>query len=124
MTARQSSTNAATSRTIEKTTAAVGATAPVTSGRCRVRCMTASMSRSTTMFAALAPPAESAPPTSVATINHHSGTPFAATTIVGSVVTSSSSMIRGLVSATYALSLSLAERRGIRTVVTCAISQV
>ncbi len=76
------------------------------------------------MFAALAPPAESVPPTSVATINHHPGMPFAATTIVGSVVTSSSSMIRGFVSATYALSLKLAERRGIKTVVTCAISQV
>ena len=79
--------------------AALGVTAPVTIGRCRVRCMTASMSRSTTMLAALAPPADRAPPTRVATISHHFGMPRSATTIVGSVVTRSSSMIRGLVSA-------------------------
>jgi hypothetical protein len=33
-------------------------------------------------------------------------------------------MILGLVSAKYALSLTLMDRRGIKTVVTCAISQV
>ena len=104
-----------------KTAAAIGVTAPVTIGRCRVRCMTASMSRSTTMLAALAPPAERAPPTRVATISHHFGIPRSATTIVGSVVTRSSSMIRGLVSATYALSLKLIDRRGASAVVSCTI---
>ena len=74
--------------------------APVTRGRWRVRCMTLSMSRSTTMLMALAPPAASAPPTSVATISQTDGTPRLATIMVGSVVTSSSSMMRGLVSAT------------------------
>ena len=58
------------------------------------------MSRSTYMLMALAPPAASAPPMTVATISHSGGMPCSATTIVGTVVTSSSSMIRGLVSAT------------------------
>ena len=39
------------------------------------------------------------PPTPVATISHTDGTPRWATNIVGTVVTSRSSMIRGLVSA-------------------------
>ena len=58
------------------------------------------MSRSITMFVALAPPAASVPPTTVATISHTDGTPRSATNMVGTVVTRSSSMIRGLVSAT------------------------
>ncbi len=74
--------------------------APVTSGRFLVRFMSRSMSRSTTMLMALAPPAASVPPTSVATISQTGGRPRCATTIVGTVVTSSSSMIRGLVRAT------------------------
>ena len=74
--------------------------APVTSGRLRVRCISLSMSRSTTMLMALAPPAANAPPSRVATISHTGGRPRWATIMVGSVVTSSSSMIRGLVSAT------------------------
>ena len=73
---------------------------PVTSGRRCVRFITASMSRSITMLRALAPPAASVPPASVATTSQSRGIPRAATTIVGTVVTSSSSMIRGLVSAT------------------------
>ena len=77
-------------------------TAPVTSGRSLVRSISASMSRSTYMLMALAPPAASVPPSTVATISHSGGTPPWATTIVGTVVTSSSSMMRGLVSATYA----------------------
>ena len=58
------------------------------------------MSLSATMFRALAPPAASEPPTRVASTSHPEGRPRAATTIVGTVVTSSSSTIRGLVSAT------------------------
>ena len=58
------------------------------------------MSRSTTMLMALAPPAARAPPARVATMSHSGGRPRWATTMVGSVVTSSSSMMRGLVSAT------------------------
>ena len=99
-TASHSSTNAATSRHSAKTSAAVGVMAPVTSGRFLVRFIRRSMSRSTTMFMALAPPAASAPPTSVATINQTGGRPRWATTMVGSVVTSRSSMMRGLVRAT------------------------
>ena len=60
------------------------------------------MSRSRYMLAALAPPAESVPPTSVATTSRSEGQPPAATTIVGTVVTSSSSIMRGLVRATKA----------------------
>ena len=72
---------------------------PVTSGRPLVRSMTASMSRSTYMLMALAPPAANAPPSTVLRINHPDGSPRAATIWVGTVVISSSSMMRGLVSA-------------------------
>ena len=72
---------------------------PVTSGRRFVRSMIASISRSITMLKVLAPPAASVPPASVATISQRPGIPFAATTMVGIVVTSKSSMIRGLVRA-------------------------
>ena len=58
-----------------------------------------SMSRSRTMFRALAPPAARAPPTMVSAMSETDGTPLRATNIVGRVVTSSSSMILGLVSA-------------------------
>ena len=64
--------------------------------------MIASMSRSITMLKVFAPPAASVPPSER---RHHQtssrGMPFAATTIVGMVVTSRSSFIRGLVSARY-----------------------
>jgi hypothetical protein len=40
------------------------------------------------------------PPTNVATISQNPGIPFAATTMVGMVVTSNNSMMRGLVRAT------------------------
>ena len=72
---------------------------PVTSGRRFVRSIRASMSRSITMLKALAPPAASVPPTNVATMSHSRGKPFAATIMVGTVVTNSSSIILGLVSA-------------------------
>ena len=81
------------------TSASVGCTTPVTRGRCWVRCITLSMSRSTYMLMALAPPAASVPPRTVATIRLSGGMPRAATTMVGTVVTRRSSMIRGLVSA-------------------------
>ncbi len=58
------------------------------------------MSRSMNMLMAFAPPAASDPPTSVATISPMDGNPRWATTMVGSVVTKSSSTIRGLVRAT------------------------
>ena len=59
------------------------------------------MSRSTYMLMALAPPAASVPPTSVhAASSASDGQPRSASTIVGIVVISSSSMIRGFVSAT------------------------
>ena len=73
---------------------------PLASGRLRVRAITRSMSRSTYMLMALAPPAASVPPSTVAAISHSDGMPRSATIIVGTVVTSSSSMMRGLVSAT------------------------
>ena len=52
------------------------------------------------MLMALAPPAASVPPTNVASISQSEGRPRRATTMVGKVVTSSNSMIRGLVRAT------------------------
>ena len=60
------------------------------------------MSRSRYMLAALALPADNVPPTSVASTSPAEGHPRAATNMVGTVVISSSSMIRGLVSATKA----------------------
>ena len=51
------------------------------------------------MFTALAPPADNVPPITVAAINQSDGTPRSATTMVGTVVTSNNSMMRGLVRA-------------------------
>jgi hypothetical protein len=62
--------------------------------------MTASMSRSTYMLMALAPPAARVPPSRVQNISATDGRPRSAITIVGRVVTRSSSMICGLVRAT------------------------
>jgi hypothetical protein len=98
-TSTQSSTKATTSRATANSRAWPGSISPVTSGRPRVRVITLSMSRSAYMLMALAPPAARAPPTRVATTSHTGGSPRAATTMVGRVVTSSSSMIRGLVRA-------------------------
>ena len=100
LTSRHSSTNATTSRLRAKTRAAGGLTAPVTRGRFWVRCISRSMSRSTYMLMALAPPAARVPPTQGGHHQPTDGRPRWATIIVGSVVTSSSSMIRGLVRAT------------------------
>jgi hypothetical protein len=51
------------------------------------------------MLNVLAPPAASVPPISVTAISPHDGHPPSASTIVGTVVISRSSMMRGLVSA-------------------------
>ena len=77
-----------------------GAISPVTKGLFFVRSIKASMSRSINMLMALAPPAAKDPPTKVIAINHTDGQPPAATTIVGTVVISNNSMIRGFVNAT------------------------
>ena len=58
------------------------------------------MSRSMSMLKVLAPAAASVPPTTVSTTRAADGTPRAATNMGGTVVTKSSSMMRGLVSAT------------------------
>ena len=76
-----------------------GLISPVTKGRPCVRTMSLSISRSTYMLYALAPPAASAPPNNVMSTNVVAGQPPSANTIVGTVVISSSSMMRGLVSA-------------------------
>jgi hypothetical protein len=83
-----------------KVSAARAVSRPLARGRFRVRSITRSMSRSTTMFMALAPPAASVPPMTVAATSQRDGRPRSATIMVGTVVTSSSSMIRGLVRAT------------------------
>ncbi len=95
-----SSTKATTSRVTAKIRALRGAMTPVTRGRLAVRCISLSMSRSTYMLMALAPPAASVPPSSVATMSQTPGRPPWARIIVGSVVMRRSSMIRGLVRAT------------------------
>ena len=97
-----SQANAATLRPMPNQSALRGATAWRGSGRWRVRRMTSSMSRSTYMLIAFAPPAARVPPTMTAATSHSDGTPRSASTMVGTVVTSSSSMMRGFMSATYA----------------------
>jgi hypothetical protein len=52
------------------------------------------------MLMAFAPPAARVPPMTTAATSHSDGTPRSARTIVGTVVTSSSSMMRGFMSAT------------------------
>jgi hypothetical protein len=92
--------NAATSIVTANVSPARGEMRPLAMGRLRVRAITLSMSRSTYMLMALAPPAARVPPTTVQAISHTGGRPRWATIMVGTVVTSSSSMMRGLVSAT------------------------
>ncbi len=67
------------------------------SGRLRVLRITSSMSRSRYMLIALAAPAASEPPTRVASTSQSEGTPPSASTIAGTVVMSSNTMIRGFV---------------------------
>ena len=68
------------------------------SGRRSVRFITLSISASATQFSVLAPPAASIPPTRVLRIRIRSAEPREASSMAGMVVTSSSSMTRGLVS--------------------------
>src|SRR5665213_1168339 len=70
------------------------------------------------MLNAFAPPAASVPPTRVTTMSHRLGKPFAATIIVGTVVTSSSSMMRGFVRARYPLRTSVVEKEEVAETVT------
>jgi hypothetical protein len=84
---------------IAKTRAFRGAMRPVTKGRVFVRSMRASMSRSMYILIAFAPPAAKEPPIKVIRIRLSAGHPSSATTIVGTVVMSNNSMIRGFVSA-------------------------
>ena len=95
-----SHTPAITSNPTEKTNAFLGEISPVTIGRPFVRFMILSMSRSTYMFTAFDPPAANVPPIMVATISHKLGRPLAATIIVGTVVMSNCTIIRGFVRAT------------------------
>ena len=99
-TKRASQAPAITSSPTEKISAFRGAISPVTIGRPFVRFMILSMSRSTYMFTALAPPAANVPPIIVATISQMPGRPRWATIIVGTVVISSWTIIRGFVRAT------------------------
>ena len=85
-------------RAMPKVSPAAGLIAPVTIGRDCVRFMIASMSRSYQQLIAFAPPAESVPPISVARISQVPGHPRSATIIGGTVVMSSRTMTRGLVS--------------------------
>ncbi len=64
------------------------------------------------MLIALADPAATVPPTSVASISPIDGIPWAASIIAGIVVISSSTMIRGLVRRTYAVIVSRSEPPG------------
>ncbi len=97
-----SQANPAIPRATPNRRAAPGSTRCRGRGRRRVRRITTSMSRSNQLLMALAPPADNVPPTSVATTDQVPGHPSAASTMAGRVVMSSNSMMRGLVSATYA----------------------
>ena len=68
-----------------KVSAARGVIAPVTRGRPLVRSIRASMSRSTYMLMALAPPAASVPPITVVIMSQTEGTPLAAIAALGMV---------------------------------------
>jgi hypothetical protein len=105
LTKPHSQAKATTSRITAKISAFRGSMTPVTSGRFLVRSIRASMSRSTYMLMAWDPPAARVPPKTVANINQIDGSPPSATTIVGTVVTSRSSMMRGFVRAMYAPTL-------------------
>jgi hypothetical protein len=78
-----------------------GEMSPVTKGRFFVRSIRASISRSMYILMAFAPPAARVPPTIVTTISHRLGHPSFATTMVGIVVISSNSIMRGFVRAMY-----------------------
>ena len=69
-------------------------------GRRRVRRITSSMSASITQLKVLADAAANSPPIITTRMSSHGGSPPAARNMAGAVVTRSSSMIRGFVSAT------------------------
>src|SRR5215510_15487623 len=96
-----SSANASASSTSPNTSAPSGFTSPWGSGRRAVRRITWSRSRSIQQLMVLAPPAAKAPPTSTSITSSTGGKWPWARIIAGSVVTSRSSMTRGLVSCTY-----------------------
>ncbi len=87
--------------TIPKIAAFSGSTCPDGTGRTRVRTMIWSMSRSKYMLRALAPPATTEPPKTVASISQAEGMPPSASIIAGIVVMTSSMTIRGFVSRMY-----------------------
>ncbi len=91
--------NEATDSASPNTRAWLRGTVARASGRPAVRFITLSMSASATQFRVLAPPAASMPPNRVLRISTRSTEPRSASSIAGIVVTSSSSMTRGLVSA-------------------------
>jgi hypothetical protein len=95
-----SQANASTLRPMPNQSALFAPTAWRGRGRWRVRRMMSSMSRSNHMLIAFAPPAARVPPKTTATMSQSDGMPRWARTIVGTVVTSSSSMMRGFISAT------------------------
>ena len=83
------------------------------SGRRRVRRITWSMSRSRYILHALAEAAASVPPTRVASTSQAPGSPPAARIMGGTVVINSSTMIRGLVRAANARTVSPSERSAV-----------
>ena len=95
-----SQTKAKISSPMPNRSACSGVTRPSGNGRPCVRFIFWSMSRSQTQLMVLAPPAASVPPNSTVSTSHGEGTPRSARTMAGTVVTSSSSMMRGLVSPT------------------------
>ena len=98
MTVRLSSANDSAASAIPNVSAARGEMRPAGIGRVAVRAICTSMSRSYQWLTAPAPPADSAPPSSVSRISPSDGLP--ATSIVATVVSSSSSWTRGFVSVT------------------------
>ena len=102
LTVDHSSANASASSTSPNTSAPSGFTSPWGSGRCAVRRIIWSRSRSIQQLMVLAPPAASAPPIRTSRIRPSDGISPAARIIAGSVVTSRSSITRGLVRWKYA----------------------
>ena len=99
---RQSQQNDPTLSTSPSISAFRVGSAARASGRRAVRFITLSISASATQLSVLAPPAASIPPINVLRISSGFTWPRSASSIAGIAVTNSSSMTRGLVSATYA----------------------
>ena len=92
--------NDATDNARPNTRAWLRGTVARASGRAAVRFITLSISASATQFSVFAPPAASMPPKRVFRISTRSTDPRVASSIAGIVVTSRSSITRGLVSDT------------------------